>query len=160
MKQHLLNSITQSVELALEEDIGDGDITARLIDKEQKAKARILSRESAVICGIPWVNKTFNMVDNSIKIEWQIIEGDRIKADQTLCTIHGNARHILTAERTALNFLQTLSATATTAQSYAQLIADTKCKVLDTRKTIPGLRLAQKYAVNIGGGEKPQGRPV
>ena len=153
MKQQLLNSITQSVERALREDIGDGDVTAKLIDKNQNATARILCREAAVICGIPWVNETFSHVDGSVILDWQVKEGDRVRADQTLCIIHGNARHILTAERTALNFLQTLSATATTTQSFAQLIADSNCKILDTRKTIPGLRLAQKYAVKIGGGE-------
>ena len=153
MKKQLQSSITRSVKLALHEDVGEGDVTARLIDKNQKAKAQILSRESAVICGIPWVNEVFNQVDESIHLNWQVSEGEHVDADKTLCVIDGNARHILTAERTALNFLQTLSATATLTQSYVALIADTGCKILDTRKTIPGLRLAQKYAVNIGGGE-------
>jgi len=153
MNKQLLDSITQSVKLALSEDIGDGDITAGLINKNQNASARILCRETAVICGIPWVNEVFGQVDESIMINWEVEEGNHLSPDQTLCSIYGNARHILTAERTALNFLQTLSATATNTQSYADLIAGTNCKILDTRKTIPGLRLAQKYAVHVGGGK-------
>lgn len=145
--------MTQSVSQALSEDIGDGDLTARLINENQNASAKIICRESAVICGIPWVEEAFRQVDESIVIDWHINEGDQVKPDQVLCHIQGNARHILTCERTALNFLQTLSATATTASRHVALIADTRCKILDTRKTIPGLRLAQKYAVKMGGGE-------
>lgn len=153
MKKQLLDNMKQSVNNALVEDIGDGDITAGLINEDQHASARVLCRENAVICGIPWVNEVFSQVDESIVINWDVGEGDLVNPRQVLCNINGNARHILTAERTALNFLQTLSATATITHSYTELLAGTDCKILDTRKTIPGLRLAQKYAVHIGGGE-------
>lgn len=153
MKKQLQSSIIRSVEIALEEDIGNGDITAGLINENKNASASILCRESAVICGIPWVNEVFKQVDESIVLEWKVGEGDYLNPSQILCTLHGNARHILTAERTALNFLQTLSATATITNNHVALLEGTDCKILDTRKTIPGLRLAQKYAVKVGGGE-------
>lgn len=153
MKKQLRKIISRSVKTALREDIGSGDVTARLIDKNQNAVARIVCRESAVTCGIPWVNEVFGQVDKSIAIDWDVNEGDQVKPDQILCNLHGNARHILTAERTALNFLQTLSATATVTRSYVALVLGTNCKILDTRKTIPGLRSAQKHAVKVGGGE-------
>ena len=153
MIKQLQESIRQNVSLALLEDVGDGDVTAGLIHENQQARAKIISREAAVVCGIPWVDEVFRQFDESTLIDWQVDEGDRIEPGQALCRIEGNARHILTCERTALNFLQTLSATATTTRRYAELISDTRCKILDTRKTIPGLRLAQKYAVKIGGGE-------
>lgn len=153
MIKELQESITHSVSLALAEDIGDGDVTAKLIKENQQASAYIVCREPAVICGIPWVNEVFHQVDHSTTIDWKVDDGDRAKPDQVLCQIQGSARPILTGERTALNFLQTLSATATVTRDYAELIADTGCRILDTRKTIPGLRLAQKYAVKTGGGE-------
>ena len=153
MNNDLQKQLKQSVKFALAEDIGSGDLTAALISKSQMARAKIISRETAVICGIPWVNEVFEQVDDSITIDWKVTGGDQVIADQVLCEIFGNARNILTAERCALNFLQTLSATATTTRQYARLIEDTKCHILDTRKTIPGLRLAQKYAVTVGGGK-------
>ena len=153
MNSDLQKQIKQSVKFALAEDIGSGDLTAALINKSQMARATIISRETAVICGIPWVNEIFQQVDDSITIDWKVTDADQVIADQELCEISGNARNILTAERCALNFLQTLSATATTTRQYARLIEDTKCHILDTRKTIPGLRLAQKYAVTVGGGK-------
>lgn len=153
MIKELQESITHSVSLALAEDIGDGDVTAKLIKENQQASAYIVCREPAVICGIPWVNEVFHQVDHSTTIDWKVDDGDRAKPDQVLCQIQGSARPVLTGERTALNFLQTLSATATVTRDYAELITDTGCRILDTRKTIPGLRLAQKYAVKTGGGE-------
>lgn len=136
---------------ALAEDIGNGDITAALIPETAKSTATIISREQAVICGTDWVNEVFRQLDPSITIDWQISDGDRVKPDQLLCTLSGNSRMLLTGERTALNFLQTLSSTSTLAQQYADVVAGTNTKVLDTRKTIPGLRRAQKYAVTCGG---------
>ncbi len=144
--------IGAQVKAALSEDIGSGDVTAALVPADEMATATIIAREPAVICGIDWVEACFNQVDGTIRIDWAVKEGERVAADQTLCTFNGLARNLLTAERCALNFLQTLSGTATETQRYASLIADTKAKVLDTRKTIPLYRLAQKYAVNVGGG--------
>jgi nicotinate-nucleotide pyrophosphorylase (carboxylating) len=143
--------IQQQVRLALSEDIGSGDVTARLIPESTRADARIISRESAVLCGIDWVNEVFNQLDSSILIEWFCQDGERIQSNQELCRLHGSADHLLSGERTALNFLQTLSATATQANAYVTAVAGTGCRILDTRKTIPGLRLAQKYAVRCGG---------
>ncbi len=144
--------IDEQVKAALAEDIGTGDVTAALVPADEVATATIIARESAVICGIDWVQACFNQVDKNIRIDWAVKEGELVKANQTLCKLTGLARNLLTAERCALNFLQTLSGTATETQRYANLIADTKAKVLDTRKTIPLYRLAQKYAVNVGGG--------
>lgn len=143
--------IEKSVRLALEEDIGSEDVTGQLIPENNISQATIITREDAVICGVDWVNETFKQLDDSIHIEWQVKDSDHVKANQVLCTLQGPTRALLTGERTALNFLQTLSATATTANTYAKAIEDTNTKVLDTRKTIPGLRLAQKYAVACGG---------
>lgn len=145
--------VRTQVKAALEEDIGAGDLTASLVPATQLVKAKIIVRESAVICGIPWVHACFNLIDASVKINWQVVEGDRVVANQTLCEITGPARALLTAERCALNFLQTLSATATETRKYVDAIAGTQSQILDTRKTIPNLRLAQKYAVTIGGGQ-------
>lgn len=145
------NLVTSQVKSALAEDIGTGDLTACLAP-ENKATACIISREKAIICGIDWVNACFNALDQTVNIEWSIKEGDQVSENETLCTIHGNARALLSAERCALNFLQTLSAVATHTQKYVALVKGYKAKILDTRKTIPGLRLAQKYAVTIGGG--------
>jgi len=143
--------IREDARHALAEDIGNGDITAALIPETAKSTATIISREQAVICGTNWVNEVFRQLDPSITIDWQISDGDRVKPDQLLCTLSGNSRMLLTGERTALNFLQTLSSTSTLAQQYADVVAGTNTKVLDTRKTIPGLRRAQKYAVTCGG---------
>ena len=148
--------VSANVALALAEDIGTGDLTAALIPASQQAQATIISREYAVICGIDWVNACFHQLDKNIKINWLVNEGEKIATNQLLCEISGNARALLTAERCALNFLQTLSAVATQTQEFVKAIAETnigsKAQILDTRKTLPGLRLAQKYAVTVGGG--------
>lgn len=139
------------VNQALIEDIGSGDITAQLIPEEKQATAVVISREPAIICGRPWVDEVFKQLDCNTKIKWHISEGDSVEADQKLFTLTGNARTLLTGERAALNLLQTLSATATVARQYAELAPSGEIKILDTRKTIPGLRLAQKYAAAVGG---------
>jgi nicotinate-nucleotide pyrophosphorylase (carboxylating) len=143
--------IERNVRWALEEDIGSGDITAELIPADKIASATIITREAAVLCGRPWVDEVFRQLDSRIELNWHVNDGDSIEPNQTLVTLNGNARALLTGERTALNFLQTLSGTATTAHEYAQLVKGTDIKILDTRKTIPGLRTAQKYAVLCGG---------
>ena len=147
----LAENIKRTVALALEEDIGTGDITAQLIPEDKVADGYVISREKAIICGQPWVNEVFKQLDPQVEIEWQVNEGDEVEPDQVLFNINGHARTLLTGERTALNFLQTLSGTATTAREYVNLVAGSDIKILDTRKTIPGLRLAQKYAVKVGG---------
>ncbi len=136
---------------ALQEDVATGDITARLIEENAQASARIITREDGVLCGKAFVNETFRQVDSRCQLTWQASDGDAIAADSLLCRITGPARALLTAERTALNFLQLLSGTASTAARYAARVAHTRVTLLDTRKTIPGLRLAQKYAVTCGG---------
>lgn len=151
MLTNLQADISQRVALALAEDIGDGDITAQLIAERSQAEATIISRESAVLCGQPWVEEVFRQLDPRIIVKWLVSEGDDIAPDQVLCRLSGNARALLTGERTAINFLQTLSGTATSARHYAAKVAGTDIRILDTRKTIPGLRLAQKYAVTVGG---------
>jgi nicotinate-nucleotide pyrophosphorylase (carboxylating) len=143
--------IAESVATALAEDIGDGDRTAGLIDAHALAQATVISREPAVICGRPWFDEVFRQLDRDISIHWEVEEGQSVVADAVLCRLTGNAVKLLTGERCALNFLQTLSATATEAQRYAQAVDGTGCRILDTRKTIPGLRQAQKYAVRCGG---------
>lgn len=143
--------IPATVARALQEDIGTGDITAMLIPADKQARAAVISRETAVICGRAWVDEVFRQLDPATQIEWHINEGDLVSPEQRLFTLEGNARILLTGERAALNFLQTLSATATLAREYADLAAGSEVKILDTRKTIPGLRLAQKYAVTVGG---------
>ncbi|MDA9569789.1 carboxylating nicotinate-nucleotide diphosphorylase [Porticoccaceae bacterium] len=147
----ITEDIALSVARALEEDIGSGDISAQLITADTLATGTVISREKAVICGRPWVDEVFHQLDPSISIDWHISEGDLVSENQTLFSISGNARVLLSGERCALNFLQTLSGTATTARQYADLATDSKIRILDTRKTIPGMRLAQKYAVAIGG---------
>ena len=144
--------VAQNVKAALNEDMGSGDYTAMLIPAEQQAVATIISRESAVICGIDWVNACFKQLDENAKIKWLVNEGEKISANQLLCEISGNARALLSAERVALNFLQTLSAVATHTRVYVVAVSGTQTQILDTRKTLPGLRLAQKYAVTVGGG--------
>ena len=143
--------IEQSVARALAEDIGSGDVTAALIPAASMADAQVISREQAVVCGIAWFDTVFRQLDPGIRIDWQVRDGDSIAPQQTLCHLSGPARALLSGERTALNFLQTLSATATLARRYAEAVAGTPARVLDTRKTIPGLRQAQKYAVACGG---------
>ena len=145
--------ISDNIRIALEEDLGNGDITASLIPEDKQLQVRLLCREAAVLCGTAWFDEAFFQLDSSIKIDWGANDGDAISADQVLCKLGGNARALLSGERTALNFLQTLSATATVSRHYASLVQHTRCRILDTRKTIPGLRLAQKYAVSCGGGE-------
>jgi nicotinate-nucleotide pyrophosphorylase (carboxylating) len=146
------HDLPAQVDRALAEDIGTGDVTAALIPRERTGRAAVVTRESAVVCGIPYVNETFARVDPAVRVDWQVAEGDQVAANQLLFTVQGPARGLLTGERTALNFLQLLSATATAAHAYAALIEGTACQVLDTRKTLPGLRTAQKYAVRVGGG--------
>jgi nicotinate-nucleotide pyrophosphorylase (carboxylating) len=144
--------VKSQVALALQEDIGTGDVTAQLISQNQRAQAKIISRESAVLCGQDWLNACFLTLDPDANIVWHAHEGESVTPNQVLCEITGLARALLTAERTALNFLQTLSATATETKRYVDAIQGLPTAVLDTRKTIPGLRLAQKYAVTVGGG--------
>ena len=148
----LLNDhVKRNVSFALEEDIQSGDITAQLIDEAANCKARVITRENAVICGVAWVNETFMQFDDSVKVTWFVKDGDKVVPDQTLFELEGCARSILTAERTALNFLQLLSATATLANEFNEAILNKNTTILDTRKTIPGLRMGQKYAALIGG---------
>ncbi|RNL60131.1 carboxylating nicotinate-nucleotide diphosphorylase [Zhongshania marina] len=147
----LQRDITETVRFALAEDIGSGDITAQLIPADHTANARIITRENAVICGVNWVNEVFQQIDNSITVTWHIADGDYVTANSVLFELSGPARALLTGERTALNFLQLLSGTATICKHYSDLVAHTDVRLLDTRKTIPGLRTAQKYAVTCGG---------
>lgn len=150
--QAFIDLVNDSVARALAEDVGTGDLTAALIPAAQHAQATIISREDAVICGIDWVNACFHQLDKHIKIKWLVNEGEKISSNQLLCEISGNARALLSAERCALNFLQMLSAVATHTRQYVLAVSGTKAQILDTRKTLPGLRLAQKYAVTVGGG--------
>ena len=143
--------VLQNVRAALLEDIGSGDITAALIAAGTHATARVITREDGVLCGSDWVNAVFAEIDSSVSLQWQAQDGQAIKAGDELFTASGPARGLLTGERAALNFLQLLSATATTCRRYADLVSDTGTRLLDTRKTIPGLRIAQKYAVRCGG---------
>lgn len=137
---------------ALAEDVGSGDLTAGLIDPARRARARILARESAVICGAPWAEAALRALDPTVQIAWHVAEGRRCAPDQVVLELEGNARALLSAERTALNFLQLLSAVATKTRTYVDVVAGTRAQIVDTRKTLPGLRLAQKYAVRVGGG--------
>jgi nicotinate-nucleotide pyrophosphorylase (carboxylating) len=140
-----------SVKHALAEDIQGGDITAELIPATTSMRAKVITRENAVICGVDWVNEVFRQLDRNVEIEWLCSDGDHVKANDALFIVNGSARSLLTGERTALNFVQLLSGIATTCSHYAQLVAGTGVMLLDTRKTIPGLRTAQKYAVSCGG---------
>lgn len=140
-----------AVALALAEDVGAGDLTAALIPENARAEATVISREPAILCGGAWFDAVFRQLDANVQIEWRAADGDRVEPNQLLCTLQGSARALLTGERTALNFLQALSGTATLARRFADLVADTGATILDTRKTLPGLRLAQKYAVRCGG---------
>ena len=150
--QSLIPHIQLNVSTALKEDIGGGDLTAHLIPATQTATARIISRQEAVLCGSLWFEECFLSLDPGCEVHWAAQEGDVIQANQRLCEIRGNARALLSAERSALNFLQTLSGTATLVRRYIEAVAGTQAKIMDTRKTLPGLRMAQKYAVRIGGG--------
>jgi nicotinate-nucleotide pyrophosphorylase (carboxylating) len=143
--------VRRNVQAALAEDIGSGDITAALIAPESQASGRVITREDGVLCGQPWVDAVFSELDSAVSIDWQYRDGQVISAGATLFSFHGPARSLLTGERCALNFLQLLSGTATTCQRYANLVSGTGVRLLDTRKTIPGLRDAQKYAVRTGG---------
>jgi nicotinate-nucleotide pyrophosphorylase (carboxylating) len=145
--------LPDQVSRALREDIGSGDVTAELIPLQQHSRARVLCRQAAVLCGTAWFNETFRQLDPSVQVNWHLAEAASVAPDTILCEIAGPARSVLTGERTALNFLQLLSGTATVTQRYVQALAGTQCRVLDTRKTIPGLRSAQKYAVRCGGGQ-------
>ncbi|WP_095067730.1 MULTISPECIES: carboxylating nicotinate-nucleotide diphosphorylase [Pseudomonas] len=147
----LTAEIEANVRRALLEDVGSGDITAQLIPEERLAKATIISRDEAVIAGVAWVDTVFRQLDPRVAVHWQVTDGDRVSPNQALFHLEGPARSLLTGERSALNFLQLLSGVATRAQHYADMVSDTQVKLLDTRKTLPGLRLAQKYAVTCGG---------
>lgn len=144
--------ITRSVATALEEDVATGDLTAQLIPADRTSKATVITREDATLCGRAWFDEVFRQIDARVQVAWKAQDGERVRANQLLCELTGPARALLTGERTALNFLQLLSGTATETARYAEALKGTNCRVLDTRKTIPGLRLAQKYAVRCGGG--------
>ena len=153
MAARLPEDLPEQVSRALREDIGSGDVTAQLIAPTTRARARVLCRESAVVCGTAWFDETFRQIDPAVRVHWRVADGERVAADTLLCELEGPARALLTGERTALNFLQLLSGTATVTARYVQAVAGTACRILDTRKTIPGLRTAQKYAVQCGGGQ-------
>ncbi len=144
--------IEANVRAALKEDVGSGDITAQLIPEERQARASVITREAAIISGTAWVDEVFRQIDTRVKVEWQVRDGERAEANQVLFHLEGPARALLTGERSALNFLQCLSGVATRVGHYVELVKGTQVKLLDTRKTLPGLRLAQKYAVTCGGG--------
>ncbi len=145
------SSIIEQIQLFLEEDIGTGDITAQIIPEHKIARAEVITRENMVLCGHACFDAVFRFLDENVHIEWLVAEGDKVAKDTVLCRLQGNARALLTGERSALNILQTMSATATQAREYADAVAGTDCRILDTRKTIPGLRKLQKYAVACGG---------
>ncbi|WP_369160354.1 carboxylating nicotinate-nucleotide diphosphorylase [Candidatus Thiodiazotropha sp. LNASS1] len=147
-----LNLINEQVGQALSEDLGTGDLTAELLDEHVLARAHIICRQHAVICGVAWVNQVFGQLDGSIELDWRVADGDSVTPGSLLCRLQGNNRSLLSGERTALNYLQTLSATATVTRRYVEAVEGTGVTILDTRKTIPGLRVQQKYAVACGGG--------
>lgn len=153
MTPELTAALRRTVADALAEDTGSGDLTAQLIPADKQAVAHVVSRQKAVLCGQAWFDECFRQVDGKVQVQWCAEEGACVGADQVLCEIRGPARALLTAERPALNFLQTLSATATATRRYVDAVKGTQAKILDTRKTLPGMRLAQKYAVKTGGGE-------
>lgn len=152
LSDSLRQSIGRTVSTALGEDIGDGDLTASLIDEDAVVGATIVARESLILAGQPWVDEVFSQLDERVIVDWYTGDGQSAEAGDVICKLVGPAVSLLTGERTALNFLQTLSATATTTARYVEAIAGTGARILDTRKTLPGLRLAQKYAVECGGG--------
>jgi nicotinate-nucleotide pyrophosphorylase (carboxylating) len=149
--EQLRQEVKANVRAALAEDIGSGDVTAQLIPQERMAEATIITRENAVVCGSAWVDEVFHQLGSDVTVRWEVSDGERVEPNQVLCRLSGPARSLLSGERTALNFLQLLSATATRCRHYADLVEGTSVKLLDTRKTLPGLRLAQKYAVSRGG---------
>lgn len=146
------DALVHDVRRALEEDIGSGDVTADLLPEQALGRARVITREAAILCGRDWFEECFRQLDPGVRFEWFAADGERVAAGALLCRIEGRARALVTAERSALNFLQTLSATATTTATYVDAARGTRTAILDTRKTLPGLRLAQKYAVRVGGG--------
>ena len=148
-----LKAINRAVNAALEEDIGDGDVTAASFNNNEMASAKVICREDAVLCGQQWFDLAIHKLDADVDIDWKLNDGDNMENDITVCTLNGNAQAILSGERTALNFLQTLSGTATTTKIYVDRISGTGAQILDTRKTLPGMRYAQKYAVRCGGGK-------
>jgi nicotinate-nucleotide pyrophosphorylase (carboxylating) len=150
--EKLQAAFEQNLLAALLEDVGTGDLTGKLVPEEPRAKARVIVREEAVLCGAPWFEGIMLAVDQDIEIDWQYAEGDVMAAGSVVCTIEGSPRSLLTAERSALNFLQLLSGVASATRKYVEVVDGTKAKILDTRKTLPGLRQAQKYAVRVGGG--------
>lgn len=152
LSEELKATIEKNVQSALSEDIGEGDKTAQLLSPEKCAMAYVVVREEAVLCGAPWFEAVLNHIDPHISIHWHYSEGDLMKANTEVCTLTAKVRSLLTAERSALNFLQMMSGIATATREYAQIISETNASVYDTRKTLPGLRLAQKYAVRVGGG--------
>ncbi len=145
--------IADDARRALAEDVGDGDLTAALVPEDKQASATVIAREPACVCGRPWFDEVFHQMSHRVMIDWRVSEGGVVSAEEIICELRGPARVLLTGERTALNFLQLLSAVATQARAYADAVAGTTARILDTRKTIPGLRLAQKYAVTTGGAE-------
>ena len=149
----LASALQRNVTLALEEDVGACDLTGELVPADHRVNAQGIVREPAVLCGAPWFDAVMAALDASISVDWQYAEGDLMCANSIVCKINAPARALLTAERSALNFLQLLSAVATATRSYVDIVAGTKAAILDTRKTLPGLRLAQKYAVRVGGGQ-------
>jgi nicotinate-nucleotide pyrophosphorylase (carboxylating) len=153
MSELIDSAVELDVARALDEDVGSGDLTARLIPSTQTANARVITREAAVIAGRPWFDACFRALDPGCALDWQVKEGDTVEAGSVLVEISGNARALLTAERPALNFLQTLSAVATATRPYVEAVYGTRAAILDTRKTLPGLRIAEKYAVRVGGGQ-------
>jgi len=148
----LEEAVTNDVRRALAEDVGTGDLTAALLPEGKVAHARLLTRQDAVLCGTEWFNRTVEALDPEAEIFWHHADGDELVAGTSVCELEGDSRALLTAERTAMNFLQLLSAVATRTRTYVKLVEGTRAKILDTRKTVPGLRLAQKYAVRVGGG--------
>lgn len=147
------SDLSEQVTAALREDVGSGDVTAELVPAAQRVTGRVITREEAILCGRPWVTETFRQLDPTVQLTWRTDDGDRLTPNQTLFEVAGLARPVLTGERTALNFLQMLSATATATRRYVDAVAGTGCVILDTRKTLPGLRTAQKYAVLCGGAQ-------
>lgn len=152
LSEQLRIEIQRSVAVSLAEDVGTGDLTARLIPAATQARGRVITREDAVICGTAWFDATFAALSPTASVLWHVRDGETVRAGQTLCEVEADARTLLTAERTALNFLQLLSGTATVTRRFVEAVAGTRAKIVDTRKTLPGLRLAQKYAVAVGGG--------
>ena len=153
MQRALPDDIEETVRRALAEDVGSGDLTANLINPDVQARAQVLTRDDAILCGVKWFDEVFRQLNKKIDVDWHAKDGDSLHVGQTLCKISGPARFILTGERTALNFLQLLSATASRTRQYVDAVSGTKVVILDTRKTLPGLRKAQKYAVVCGGGQ-------